>query len=213
MPKILVVDDDKYQRLYHSKWLTGAGYEVVCAENGKEAVEKAATGGFDLITMDLEMPIMNGFEATRKIKGMKSLPFTPIIIVSSLDKPEDIEKGLSAGADEYCNKPANEVTLVARVRAVLRLKETYDGLVSAKARIEEEMRKKNEIFVDSLDAMRAPVSLAKLETKHLLESRKGASPEEIVSLAKILDAVETVHQALNKIEEVHEQDFTVKENL
>jgi CheY-like chemotaxis protein len=213
MPKILVVDDDKYQRLYHSKWLTNAGYEVVCAENGKEAVEKVETGGFDLITMDVEMPIMNGFEATKRIKGMKSLPFTPIIIVSSLDKPEDIEKGLNAGADEYCNKPANEVTLVARVRAVLRLKDAYDGLVEAKAEIEEEMNKKNKIFVDSLDIMRAPVCLLEKEAKSLLANRKGAPPEDVISIGKIMDAVKTIHQALNKIEEVHEQDHSMVEEL
>lgn len=137
MAKILIVEDEKITSLSFCKSLNQFGYETAEAQNGKEAVEKVQTEPFDLIIMDLMMPVMDGFEAIRQIRETKSLTFIPIIVISALESPEDIKKALELGADEYVTKPVDEVALRARVMAALRLKETYEKLQSKVEELED----------------------------------------------------------------------------
>ncbi len=126
MKKILVVDDSKIIREKFVEYLKSSGYETVTAENGKESVEKVKEELFDLILMDLLMPVMDGFEAIRRIRDMNSLPFIPIIVVSNLESQDDLKKALKLGADEYISKPIGDVAFIARIQAMLRLKDFYE---------------------------------------------------------------------------------------
>jgi signal transduction histidine kinase/CheY-like chemotaxis protein len=106
--RVLVVEDHPVNRLILETWLTGQGHSVFTAENGEIALEMAAKQAFDIIVMDVNMPVMDGLTATRRIRGAAGANRnTPIIILSASARPEDLEHGWAAGADSYVVKPVD----------------------------------------------------------------------------------------------------------
>ncbi|MDO4799634.1 MAG: response regulator transcription factor [Bacillota bacterium] len=121
MDKILIVDDEvKILRILELQ-LNHEGYETDTARNGMEAVQKVTHGGYDLILMDVMMPVMDGMEACRAIKA--SHPETKIIMLTARDDTKDIIAGLDSGADDYVAKPFVFEELLARIRANIRKSE------------------------------------------------------------------------------------------
>lgn len=102
--RILVVDDSITTRTLQRNILEAAGFEVVIATHGKEALEKLENMAVDLMITDVEMPLMNGFELTAQVRRAPALAHLPIILVTSLDSQENREKGFKAGADAYITK-------------------------------------------------------------------------------------------------------------
>ncbi len=127
--KILVVEDEKEIADALEIYLRGQGYEVTKACNGKEALEIFEQGNVDLILMDLMMPVMDGIQATLKIRE-KSV--VPIIMLTA--KSEDTDKiwGLNIGADDYVTKPFNPMELLARVNSNLRRSTNYVQAIQSK---------------------------------------------------------------------------------
>ncbi len=119
MPKILVVDDDEMNRDMLSRRLLRKGYEVVLAVNGAEAIEKAASERPELILMDLSMPVLDGYEATRRLKAGVGTARIPIIGLSAHAMVGDREKALSAGCDDYDTKPVELPRLLGKVESFL----------------------------------------------------------------------------------------------
>lgn len=119
MPKILVVDDDEMNRDMLSRRLLRKGYEVVLAVNGAEAIEKATLERPELILMDLSMPVLDGYEATRRLKGAAVTTAIPIIGLSAHAMVGDREKALAAGCDDYDTKPVELPRLLGKVEAFL----------------------------------------------------------------------------------------------
>lgn len=119
---VLVVDDDAEQRILCKKILDRAGYKVIEAVDGVDALLKIKTHSPDVVLMDVVMPNMDGLECTREIKNNHDIRHIPIIIASSRTDASDIVAGLEAGADEYLTKPINPRELVLRIRSMLRLK-------------------------------------------------------------------------------------------
>lgn len=114
---ILVVDDEpRYLRLLEANLHT-EGYEVLTAQNGKEAVEMFSANPVDLIVLDVMMPQMDGFETCQRIRQYSNVP---IIILTAKGEEHDRVRGLDVGADDYLVKPFSVMELLARVRAVLR---------------------------------------------------------------------------------------------
>ncbi len=103
--KILIVDDFDDTRLLLRKWLERKGFRVVEAENGNQAVIEAEDERPDLIIMDLEMPELDGFAATRKIRSIKALEGIPVIAVSAYGAEQFRRQALEAGCDEYVCTP------------------------------------------------------------------------------------------------------------
>ena len=99
--------------------LEGAGYEVVEAMNGAEGVAKAETERPDLILMDIQMPVLDGYEATRRIKALAGMAATPIVAVSSFAMKGDEEKARASGCDAYVTKPYSPKQLLALVQKML----------------------------------------------------------------------------------------------
>ncbi len=120
--KILVVDDEASIRELLVFNLAKQGYETDTAADGGEALEKAA--GADLILLDVMLPVMDGFEVCRQLKGNQATAAIPIIMLTA--KNEEIDKvlGLELGADDYVAKPFSTRELIARVKAVLRRVQT-----------------------------------------------------------------------------------------
>lgn len=117
--RILVVDDHEDNRRILRDLLTAAGYEILEAETGEDAVASAESHVPDLILMDIQLPGMDGYEATRRIKGNPALRHIPLIVVTSYALSGDEAKALAAGADAYVAKPFRPRLMLAKVREYL----------------------------------------------------------------------------------------------
>ncbi|GAA4480606.1 response regulator transcription factor [Enteractinococcus fodinae] len=116
--KLLVVDDEPNIRELLSTSLRFAGFEVVAAANGREALEAAETHNPDLAVLDVMLPDMDGFTVTRKLRATGR--YFPVVFLTARDDTEDKVTGLTVGGDDYVTKPFSLDEVVARIRAVLR---------------------------------------------------------------------------------------------
>lgn len=116
---ILLVDDSLMIHRIVGLILKEHGFQVLHAEDGRKGYEMAKTKRPDLIIMDVEMPNMNGFEATKMIKSEPSVSGIPLIILTSLGSEDDMRKAQEAGADGFLNKPISRDDLVANIRSFL----------------------------------------------------------------------------------------------
>ena len=116
---VLVVEDHPVNRMILEAWLGSAGHSTATAENGQIAVDMAGQQRFDLIIMDVNMPVMDGLSATRLIRAKGRNAETPIAVLSASARNEDHEAGLEAGADAYLNKPI-DFTALARLMQTVR---------------------------------------------------------------------------------------------
>ena len=117
--RILVVEDQEDNRQILRDLLTNAGYEPTEAENGEEALAAVAKQRPDLILMDIQLPIMDGYETTRRIRTNPDLKSVPIIAVTSYALAGDEGKALAAGCDAYVTKPFSPRQLLAKIREYL----------------------------------------------------------------------------------------------
>ncbi|MEA5480111.1 GAF domain-containing protein [Pseudanabaena galeata UHCC 0370] len=104
-PVILLVEDNEANIITISSYLTAKGYLIVLANNGEEAIALAQSANPDLILMDIQMPVMDGLEATKQIRQIPSLDHVPIIAITALAMDNDVERCLAAGANDYLSKP------------------------------------------------------------------------------------------------------------
>ena len=114
--RILVVEDQEDNRQILRDLLTSAGYEIIQAENGEEALAAAARERPDLILMDIQLPVLDGYEATRRIKADPALRAIPVIVVTSYALSGDETKARAAGCDAYVTKPFSPRALLAKIR-------------------------------------------------------------------------------------------------
>ena len=119
MAKILIVDDSPTQMANMIKIVESHGHKTVTATNGMEGVDKAKSELPDLILMDVVMPELNGFQATRKITKDPATQHIPIILVTTKDQETDKVWGMRQGAKAYLTKPVNEAALVKLVQELL----------------------------------------------------------------------------------------------
>ena len=117
--RILAVDDQEDNRRILRDLLTSAGYEVIEATTGEDAVTLAEAQSPDLILMDIQLPGIDGYEATRRIKANARLRPIPLIVVTSYALSGDDAKAFGAGADAYVSKPFSPRALLAKVREYL----------------------------------------------------------------------------------------------
>jgi two-component system, cell cycle response regulator DivK len=117
--RVLVVEDQEDLRAILRFTLEGAGFEVVEAMNGAEGVAKAESERPDLVLMDIQMPVLDGYEATRRIKALAGMAATPIVAVSSFAMKGDEEKARASGCDAYVTKPYSPRQLLGLVRNLL----------------------------------------------------------------------------------------------
>lgn len=116
---ILVVDDSPTETRIFTSTLMKAGYEVETATNGEEAVEAARSIKPDLILMDVIMPVLNGYQATRLIRKDPEIADTPIIMVTTKDMQTDRTWGMRQGATDYMAKPVDRQRLLERIAELL----------------------------------------------------------------------------------------------
>lgn len=119
MAKILLVEDNEMNRDMLSRRLNRNGFEVIIAVNGQEGVELATSSKPDLILMDMSLPILDGWEATKQVKANPETANIPIIALTAHAMVHDKEKALAAGCDEFDTKPVELPRLLAKINALL----------------------------------------------------------------------------------------------
>ncbi|MCE2889325.1 MAG: response regulator, partial [Pseudanabaena sp. 42896M_M3] len=116
---ILLVEDNELNTMTISSYLTAKGYKIVVAQNGQEALALVQVSKPDLILMDIQMPVMDGIEATKQIRKIPSLDHVPIIAITALAMDKDVEHCLAAGANDYLSKPVKLRQLTQLIQKIL----------------------------------------------------------------------------------------------
>lgn len=129
--RILVVDDIEANRDLLEAHLISEGYQVIAAENGRTALDLVEERAPDLVLLDINMPIMNGYEVCGKLKENDKTRLIPIVMITALKELEDKIRAIDAGADDFITKPFNKLEVLARVRSLLKVKALNDQLDSA----------------------------------------------------------------------------------
>ena len=119
MTKILLVEDNEMNRDMLSRRLTRRGFEVIFAVNGQEGVDLAISERPDIILMDLSLPVLDGWEATRRVKAEAATSSVPIIGLTAHAMSGDREKAIEAGCDDYDTKPVELDRLIAKIERLL----------------------------------------------------------------------------------------------
>ena len=119
MPKILLVEDNEMNRDMLSRRLERRGFQIVIAVDGAQGVSLAQSENPDLILMDMSLPVIDGWEATRQLKAKDAVKATPIIALTAHAMSGDREKALEAGCDDYDTKPIELPRLLGKIEALL----------------------------------------------------------------------------------------------
>ncbi len=119
MAKILLVEDDEMNRDMLSRRLIKRGYEVVIATDGEQGVTRARSDGPDLILMDMSLPVIDGWDATRQLKESANTREIPIIALTAHAMSGDREKAMAAGCDEFDTKPVELPRLLEKIETLL----------------------------------------------------------------------------------------------
>jgi CheY-like chemotaxis protein len=119
MPKILLVEDNEMNRDMLSRRLERKGYAVVCALDGQQGLDLARRESPDLILMDMSLPVLDGWEATRRLKADVDLQRIPVIALTAHAMASDEQKAREAGCNEYDTKPIELPRLLSKIQALL----------------------------------------------------------------------------------------------
>ena len=119
MPRIVLVEDNEDNRDMLSRRLSRKGYEVLIAVNGQEAIEVVERELPQLVLMDISLPVMDGFEATRRLKANEATKHIPVIALTAHAMSGDREKAMEAGCDDYDTKPVELPRLLTKIEGLL----------------------------------------------------------------------------------------------
>ena len=127
MSRILLIEDNEINRDMLSRQLTRKGYQVLTADDGARGLAAAASEKPDLILMDMSLPGVDGWEATRRLKASKETQAIPVIALTAHAMPADLEKALQAGCEDYDTKPVELPRLLGKIERILRAAGERDG--------------------------------------------------------------------------------------
>lgn len=164
--RILVVDDSKMNRMIAGGILEKAGYEVAFAEDGLQALDLLKGDKIDAVLMDIQMPNMDGFEATRAVKKDEELKHIPIIIVTAISDKEALKSALAIGATDYVTKPFDAEELTLRIKNVVQIKRFNDFLADQNKLLESKVKERTK----ELEELFAVVKSTEIEVIKLLGS-------------------------------------------
>jgi DNA-binding response OmpR family regulator len=210
--RILVVDDALENRELLGAHLTHAGYDVLMAADGQEALAAVAAQTPDLILLDVMMPVLDGYEVCRRLKSNEQTAFIPIVILTALQDLDFRLRGIELGADDFLTKPFNHLELLTRVRSLLRVKGLHDqvavynrlleamvakrtqALERALADLKEMDRLKSEFLSNISHELRTPLTPIKGYLPCLLRGDFGTlAPKQSFILGQVSESVERLH--------------------
>ena len=136
MSKVLIVDDDSVNRMILEGMLVNQGHQVLQAENGQQAIDSFIENKPEMVLMDIMMPIMNGYDATKAIKKLAGDDFVPIIVLTAMTDEDELVKCVHSGADDFLTKPFSHVVLMAKIKALCRMQDLYTTISVQRDEIE-----------------------------------------------------------------------------
>jgi len=136
MSKVLIVDDDSVNRMILEGMLVNQGHQVIQAENGQLAIDSYIENKPEMVLMDIMMPVMNGYEATKAIKELAGDDFVPIIVLTAMTDEDELVKCVHSGADDFLTKPFSHVVLMAKIKALCRMQDLYKTISVQRDEIE-----------------------------------------------------------------------------
>ncbi len=179
--KVLLLEDDLMLSETVEEYLQERGYEVLCVENGEDALDKIYENSYDILLLDVKVPQMNGFDLLSEVRKREIA--TPAIFITSYDSIDDLSRGYESGCDDYIRKPFALKELLVRMETIL--KRDFFHSSSEKIKIDENIEydiKSNLLYIDNKE-----VVLNKKESRLLklfLQNR-----EQIISHERIYDTV------------------------
>ncbi len=144
--KALVVDDDITNRLVLKSMLAKSGFEVIQAEDGEQALLKYTAGRPDIVFMDVMMPVMDGFEAARRIKSLAGNEFIPIIFLTALTDEKSLARCIEVGGDDFLSKPFSYTLLEAKIQSMERIRDLNREVAGLYRQIQHEEEIAERIF-------------------------------------------------------------------
>ena len=197
---ILIVDDVPANLGVITDYLESFGFRVVIARNGASALERVKYAHPDIILLDVEMPVMDGFEACLKLKLDETTKDIPVIFMTALSSIEEKVKGFEVGAVDYVIKPIQSEEVLARIITHLRLRNLTRSLQQANTELAELNATKDKFFSIVAHDLRGPFSPLLGMSKFLLRLGSSAKPEEIEELATgIHTSAENVYNLLENL--------------
>src|SRR5512139_1655489 len=179
-PLILLVDDNPTNLDILQARLAAHNYGILRATDGEEALALAREKQPALILLDVMMPKMDGIEVCRRLRADPSLPFMPIIMVTSKADSKDVVAGLEAGADEYLTKPVDHAALVARVKSMLRIKALQEKVLEQRAELVEWNRTLEQKVKDQLAELERVGRLKRFFSPQLLDTIISSGGESLL---------------------------------
>ncbi len=132
--RILIVDDEVINRMVLSRMLRQRGFEVVEADNGRSAIKLLINENFDLVLLDLAMPMLDGLQTSRLLRQVRTKMQLPVIIVTASDERECVIEAFRSGANDYITKPIDQEIAIARIESQLQLKRAQEALRESEER-------------------------------------------------------------------------------
>ncbi len=148
--KLLVVDDKESNRDLLMRRLERQGFQIETAENGVQALEKLAKNTYDLVLLDVIMPEMDGFQVLERIKNDQKFCHLPVIMISALDEIESVVRCIEMGAEDFLQKPFNQVILNAKISATLERKRLRDREQAFMQKLQQEQEKSERLLLNVL---------------------------------------------------------------
>jgi len=181
---ILIAEDNRFNSFRLSQQLEKQAHRVRQVENGQEALSLLRSQPFDLLLLDIIMPVMDGYEVLEQLKADPLLRNLPVIVITAVEDMESIVRCISMGADDYLLKPINEVLLRARIGACLEKKHLRDQEISSAAQISREKKRADDLL---LELNQKNAHLSELVQEQVAEI-SNSQLATIVSLAKLAES-------------------------
>ena len=150
--KALIVDDEKTNRLILKSLLSKQGYQTIEAVNGQEAVDLFKTEAPNIIFMDVMMPVLDGYEATRQIKALSGKQFVPVIFLTAMSDEAALAQCIEAGGDDFLVKPYDKVILQSKIRSMQRIASLNHEVQGMYSMIRREQEIAESVYVNAIQS-------------------------------------------------------------
>ncbi|MBF0265714.1 MAG: hybrid sensor histidine kinase/response regulator [Gammaproteobacteria bacterium] len=197
--KILIVDDVKSIRDYLKTILKPLNSIVYESTNGEDALEQIKNNEFDMVLMDIEMPIMTGIEATYKVRNELQYMYTPIIMITALQNPQLIKSAFDNGATDYISKPLNEIEVLSRINLHFENRRLSLELIASKEAAEQASQHKSDFVSRLAHELKNPLN-GIVGLTNLIDMECEKESEDIHEYCRlILEAADFQNELINDV--------------